>query len=148
MRTAPLMLGCWLSFVGMCASPADDRAISVGKWDVVCVTVNGKEVDPEFVTLLHVDYRGDGSWSVLFKRIAVAEGTSTNDESESPRRFEMETLATEPSRSRKYSGIYRLEGDERHLCFVGAGMPRPDTFTSPRGSGRILVTLRRATDKF
>jgi len=126
------------------AGPADDRAVSVGLWDVVAVEVNGKQVDPELVALLQVAYREDGSWSVIFKGLPVAEGTSTNDQDAAPKTFEMETQAREHSTRLKYTGIYRLEDDTRQFCFVEADLPRPDTFTAPRGSRRVLVTLRRA----
>lgn len=139
-----VLLGCWLVVVGFRVSLADDRGISVGTWYVGAVVVNGNEVDSGRVTMLQVDYREDGSWRVRVKGLVLAEGTSSNDDKQSPKTFEMETLATEPSKSRKYSGIYRGEGDTRQLCFVDAGMPRPDAFTSPRGSGRVLVTLTRA----
>lgn len=126
-----------------CAA-TDDRAISVGTWDVVAVEMNGKEIDPELVTLLRVAYRADGSWSVLFRSLPLVEGTSTNDQDVEPKTFELETLAREPSKPARYSGIYRFEGDSRLLCFVEEGSPRPDTFTAPKGSGRMLVKLRRA----
>lgn len=129
---------------GTDADPPDDRAVSVGLWDVVSVEVNGKQVDPELVAFLQVAYRGDGSWAVIFKGLPLAEGTSTNDQTATPKTFEMETLASEHSTPLKYTGIYRLEDDTRQLCFVEAGQPRPDTFTAPRGSRRVLVTLRRA----
>lgn len=129
---------------GTGADRADDRAVSVGLWNVVAVETNGKQVDPELVALLQVAYRADGSWSVLFKGLQLAEGTSTNDQAAHPKTFEMETLASERSTPQKYTGIYRLEDDTRQLCFVEAGLPRPDTFAAPRGSRRVLVTLRRA----
>jgi len=113
-------------------------------WDVVAVEVDGKQVDPEMVALLQVAYREDGSWSVLFKGLPLAEGTSTNDQAATPKTFEMATLAREHATPVKYTGIYRLTDDTRQLCFVEAARPRPDTFTAPRGSRRVLVTLQRA----
>jgi len=128
--------------------PGDDRAASIGLWDVVSVEVNGRQVDPELVALLQVVYRADGSWSVRFKGLPLADGTSTNDQAATPKTFEMETLASGHSTPLKYTGIYKLEDDTRQLCFVEAGQPRPDTFTAPRESRRVLVTLRRAKAGF
>jgi uncharacterized protein (TIGR03067 family) len=141
---AALLLPSWLPGFIEGAVPTDDRATSVGLWDVVSVEMNGRQLDPELVALLQVAYREDGSWSVLFKGLRLAEGTSTNDQEASPKTFEMETLASEHSTPLKYTGIYRLEDDTRQLCFVEVGQPRPDAFTAPRGSRRVLVTLRRA----
>lgn len=129
------------------AAPADDRALSVGLWDVVAVEANGREIDPELVALLRVAYRADGSWSVLFKGLTLAEGTSTNDQAAAPKTFEMETPAGEHARPQRYVGIYRLDDDVRMLCFVEEGKPRPDEFAAPRGSGRVLVQLRRSDDR-
>lgn len=121
----------------------DDRAASVGSWDVVAVEMNGRHVDPEITSMLRIVYQQDGSWTVLFKGLPVGEGTSQNDPRPSPKTFEMRTLGGTKTPPRTYTGIYRLEGDTRQLCFVMAGMPRPDAFAAPRGSGRILVTLKR-----
>lgn len=126
---------------------ADDRGISVGLWDVVAVEMNGRELDPGLVTLLQVAYRADGSWAVLFKGLPLAEGTSSNDQDAAPKTFEIETLAGGNSEPRRYSGIYRIDDESRMLCFVDEGQPRPEAFSAPRGSGRVLATLRRAATR-
>jgi uncharacterized protein (TIGR03067 family) len=122
---------------------ADDRAASAGVWDVVKVEMNGKRLDDEFVAMLKIAYQSDGAWTVLFKGLVVGEGRSQNDPDTNPKTFEMETRGGTKTKPRRYTGIYRIEGDSRELCFVSDGMPRPDDFTAPRKSGRILVTLRR-----
>ena len=147
MRLSLLCLAGWLPGAGAAAIRADDRAVSAGLWDVVSVEVNGKTLDPELVALLQVSYGVDGSWSVLFKGLQLAQGTSTNDQEARPKTFEMETLEGERAKPLQYTGIYRLEDDTRQLCFVEVGQPRPDTFTAPRGSRRVLVTLRRAASR-
>lgn len=126
------------------AAAGDDRTVSVGLWDVVAVEMNGREFDRELVTLLRVDFRADGRWSVLFRSLPLVDGTSTNDQTADPKTFEVETLARPPAKPARYVGIYRFEGDARRLCFVEEGRPRPDTFTAPAGSGRLLVKLARA----
>jgi uncharacterized protein (TIGR03067 family) len=42
-------------------------------------------------------------------------------------------------------GIYERRGDVLKLC-VAFGRPRPDAFSSPAGSGRMLVVYRRANE--
>lgn len=125
------------------ARAADDRASSVGLWDVASVEMNGHEVDAEIAALLQVDYRADGSWAVLFKGLSLVEGTSTHDQEAVPKTFDAETRAGENAQPQKYVGIYRIEDDARVLCFVEEGKPRPDAFAAPRGSGRLLVRLKR-----
>ena len=128
------------------APASDDRALSAGRWNVVAVEWDGKPVDPEFLAMIQVVYQPDGAWSVLFKRLPVAEGKSTNHPDESPKTFEMHTLGSQGIPASRYAGIYRLDGDTRVLCIVPEGKPRPDAFASPRRSGRMLVTLKRATE--
>ena len=125
------------------AAVSDDRVNSVGSWDVVAVKRDGKPVDPEFLAMFKVTFQADGAWAVLFKRLPVAEGRSTNCQDEFPKTFEMETLGSEGIKPRRYKGIYQLDGDTRVLCVVADGEPRPNEFAAPRHSGRMLVTLRR-----
>lgn len=129
------------------AAVSDDRADSVGSWNVVAVEWDGKPVDPKLLAMLTVEYRADGAWAVLFKRLPVAEGKSTNCQDALPKTFEMETLGSEGIKPRRYKGIYQLDGDTRVLCVVADGEPRPNEFAAPRHSGRMLVTLRRTTAK-
>lgn len=151
-RQLTLAGGAWATLVLIAAhadsqtpviAVADDRSVSAGMWDVVTVEMNGKRLDDEFVAMLKIAYQADGAWTVLFKGLAVGEGRSQNDPAANPKTFEMETRGGRKTKPRRYTGIYRMEGDSRQLCFVSDGMPRPDDFTAPRKSGRILVTLRR-----
>ena len=125
-------------------APPDDRALSAGRWTVVAVEWDGIPVTQEWLARLHVVYEADGSWAVLLRRIPVAEGRSTIRQDVLPKTFEMETLGSEGIKPSHYHGIYRLEGDVRVLCIVREGAPRPDDFAAPRGSNRMLVTLKRA----
>ena len=122
----------------------DDRAISVGRWDVMSVEWNGRPVDAEILAMLRVDFQADGSWSVLFKSIPVVQGKSTNRQDVAPKTFEIETLGSEGIKPSRFTGIYRLDGDTRVLCMAPDSEPRPDEFAAPRHSGRMLVTLSRA----
>lgn len=124
----------------------DDRAVSVGRWDVVAVEWNGTPVDQEWLARLQVVYQADGSWAVLLRRIPVAEGTSTNRQDVTPKTFEMETLGSEGIKPRRYTGIYQLDGDARVFCIVPEENPRPEDFSAPRHSGRVLVKLKRAKE--
>lgn len=101
-------------------------------------------MDREWLARLQVVYRPDGSWVVLLRRMPVAEGTSTSCEEATPKTFEMATLGSEGIKPARYKGIYRLDGDTRVLCVVRDQDQRPDDFTAPPHSGRMLVTLERA----
>lgn len=122
---------------------ADDRALSAGVWRVAAVEWDGKPVDRDMLDLVQVHFRADGSWAVLFRNRPVAEGRSTHRQDTSPKTFEMETLGSERIEPSRYTGIYRLDGDKSTLCIAPAARPRPDDFTAPKRSGRMLVTLER-----
>lgn len=139
-----LMLAAFLAAAdGPLAPKPDDRAISTGRWAVAAVEWDGKPVDTEFLALLRVSYRADGSWAVQFKSVTVAEGTSTNRQDDVPKTFDMTTLGSPSIAPTRYHGIYRLDGDIRMLCIAPSGAARPDEFKAPKRSGRMLVTLKR-----
>jgi uncharacterized protein (TIGR03067 family) len=124
----------------------DDQALSAGRWDVVAVEWNGTHLDHEWLARLTVVYRADGSWAVLLRRMPAAEGRSTIRQDVTPKTFEMETVGSEGIEPTRYVGIYRIDGDTRLLCIVREGTPRPDDFSAPRHSNRMLVTLKRAKE--
>ena len=130
---------------GGSAAP-DDQEASAGCWDVVAVEWDGTPMDPEWLARFQLAYEADGSWAVFLKRMPVAEGKSTIRQDVTPKTFEMQTLGSEGIKPSRFHGIYRLDGDTRVLCIVREGTPRPDTFTAPRHSNRMLVTLRRVED--
>ena len=110
---------------------------------MVAVEWNGSHVDPELLSMFKVVFRPDGTWAVLFKRMPAAEGRSTNHPDQSPKTFEMETLGSEGIKPKRFKGIYRIDGEIRVLCIAPDGEPRPEEFSAPKMSGRMLVTLRR-----
>lgn len=127
------------------AAPAtDDRSISVGRWDVVAAEWDGSPVDQELLSRIQVVFHADGSWLVLFRSIPMAEGMSVNRQEKSPKTFEMQIVGSEDTKPSRFTGIYRFDGDTRVLCFVPDGKPRPEEFSAPRHSDRMLVTLKRA----
>lgn len=140
--------GAAATAAGAEATPSDP-AVSAGRWRIVTVEMSGKPVEPEIVSMLSIIYSADGSWTVFFKSLPVAEGTSTVDQTTTPKTFEMHTLGS-PSGNipgRSYCGIYELEGNRRRLCFVPAGRPRPEAFATARRTEQILVTLERITSR-
>ena len=148
-RFPALSTACWLlACVAASAQEStvapDDRAVSAGRWAVVEAVWDGNPLDREWLARLQVVYRPDGSWAVFLRRTPVAEGTSTIRQDVEPKTFEMATLGSEGVAPTRYSGIYRLDGDTSQLCIVREGTPRPDGFSAPRQSGRLLVTLERA----
>ena len=125
------------------ADRPDDRAASVGRWRVVAVTMNGRELDPDLTAMLSSAYAADGTWRLFFRSLVVAEGVSSNHPDTVPASFEMRTLGHPPDDGRAYWGIYEMTADRRRLCFAAADQPRPTEFSAPRASGRTLVEFER-----
>ena len=144
-RAIAVSLACLVALAFVEMATGDDRAASAGRWQIARVEVNGKLVDPEFTDMLALDYAADGGWVVLLKAVPVGEGTSTVDETATPKAFEMETRGAGGKRGRRYVGIYETTGDTRRLCFVSADRPRPREFRSTANGGEIVVELGRTT---
>lgn len=124
----------------------DDRAASAGRWRIVSAELNGRQVDPGFTALLSVVYAADGTWTVFFKTLPVAEGTSNVNQAADPKTFEMTTLGSHASAGRRYRGIYEMRGGSRRMCFVPADRPRPTDFSTAPASERLLVSIERIVD--
>ena len=124
----------------------DDRAVSAGRWRIVSAELNGRLVDPGLTAPLSVVYAADGTWTVFFKTLPVAEGTSSVDQAADPKTFEMTTLGSHASPGRRYRGIYEMRGGSRRICFVPADRPRPTEFSTAPASERLLVSIERIVD--
>jgi len=124
----------------------DDRAVSAGRWRIVSAELNGRPVDPGFTAPLSVVYAADGTWTVFFKTLPVAEGTSSVDQAADPKTFELTTLGSNASPGRRYRGIYEMRGGSRRICFVPAERPRPTDFSTAPASERLLVSIERVVD--
>jgi uncharacterized protein (TIGR03067 family) len=110
-----------------------------GTWVVVSVTEDGKETDKGKDT--QVVFKGK---TVTFKTQGGEEkGTFTID----PKK---KTIDITPERGRKgktMKGLYRLKGDELKVCHTRQGKDRPTDFTAEKGSGNVLVALKRVKGK-
>ena len=124
----------------------DDRAVSAGRWRIVSAELNGRQIVPELTALLSVMYAADGTWTVFFKTLPVAEGTSSVNQAADPKTFEMATLGSGTSTGRRYWGIYEMRGGSRRMCFTPADRPRPTAFATTPASERLLVSMERIGD--
>ncbi len=133
-----------------------------GRWQVTSVVQNGQSVPDEDVKKMQHVVAGDRHTfrfaDLLFTGvhhlhpaaqpkaidIALTGGVLTNDLLEGSGPTDS-AAANEPlTPDGSCHGIYELEGNVLKLC-VAFGRTRPDEFSSPPGSGRMLVVYRRAS---
>jgi uncharacterized protein (TIGR03067 family) len=121
--------------------PGADREKIQGAWKVRTLVDNGKEQPRAEHEKLRIHFTARHVTFTLGDE--KREGTYKLDPSRKPPRIEIE-LTDGPSKGRKDSGVYQLEGDTLTLCLtLKPGEEPPADFTSKAGSGRTLFTLER-----
>jgi uncharacterized protein (TIGR03067 family) len=110
-----------------------------GTWNVVSLEMDGQKMSG-----------GDARIAVRGNRFttsamgAAYEGTVTIHQSTVPKGFDLR-FEQGPEKGNINFGIYELDGDTWKICLATRGSERPKEFTSPRGTGIALETLRRQT---
>jgi len=123
-----------------------DRRKIEGTWRVVSLKVNGNPAKEEDARKLTVVNGADGTWSVRSEGKEVSRGTSTFDPTQSPKTIDF-TPSEGDAAGKEFLGIYELGEDSRRLCFAPPSEERPTEFSSPPGSGHILVMFERVKDE-
>ena len=129
--------------LGMSASAAQDNESKEdlkkiqGKWKVAACVYDGKEIAAEV---------GNG-WTFEKNKLSVekatVEMTITLHAAKQPKEMEMK-VGDAPQ---TVKGIYALEGETLQFCYgTKEGDKRPEKFESKAGSGRLLITLKRAAE--
>lgn len=57
------------------------------------------------------------------------------------------TIMRGPQKGETMLGIYAVEGDALKVCFHVPGEQRPNEFTAPAGSSRLMITCKRIRNK-
>lgn len=115
-----------------------------GTWEIAQVIDNGRVVDPAEVLRT---YAADGRVVIRGQQVElVVPGIFQRktmpfavDASRSPMTFDM--AGAEKTGGR---GIFLASKDSLFICLAPRDRPRPTGFSSPSGSGNLLVTLNRA----
>jgi uncharacterized protein (TIGR03067 family) len=113
-----------------------------GTWAIVSVTVEGE------TNTKAKDIGG----TIVFKGKTVTFKNQRGDRKATfkidPKKKTIEITFTEgPSKGKPIPGLYRLKGDELKWCHSRAGRDQPKRFTAEKGSGNVLVVLKRVKDK-
>lgn len=127
---------------------AADGATLTGTWRAVSIEADGSQSNPDDAAKITVINTPDGGWTVLADGKLVARGTNELQPWSVPKAIDFTVVedADGPVTERRHLGIYELEKNSRRLCFAPPGAERPASFSAPRGSGLVLVTLERIGD--
>lgn len=123
-----------------------DRKRINGTWRVVALEVNGNKSKEEDAKKLTVVNGSDGTWSLRSDDNEINKGTSTIDPTKKLKTIDF-TVTEGEGNGNQHLGIYELGEKTRKLCFAPPGKERPSEFSSPSGSGHILVTFEREETK-
>jgi len=124
-----------------------DSAMLVGTWQAVSIEADGNASLPEDAAKIKVVNTGDGGWTIFAEGKMVAKGTNELLPGSVPKGIDFTVTETpDGAVTRRHQGIYELEQDTRRICFAGPDAARPTAFASPKGSGHVLVTLKRVSE--
>lgn len=130
------------------ADEAKDEAISKdrktieGTWKIIALEVNGNKAKEEDARKLTAVNGSDGTWKLRSEEKQISEGTSVIDPTQKPKTIDF-TPTEGGGKGNQHLGIYELGEETRKLCFAPAGKSRPSEFSSPSGSGHVLVIFER-----
>jgi uncharacterized protein (TIGR03067 family) len=114
-----------------------------GTWTAVSAERNGAAADD--IKGHRLTLQGD-RFTIRSKGKIVYQGTFRLDPSKIPATIDFTNTGGE-AKGKVWQGIYSLEGDGLKICDNAddTAKPRPATFATEPGSGKVLVVFKRAT---
>jgi uncharacterized protein (TIGR03067 family) len=132
--------------LSIAAAPKDDAAKAdrdkfQGSWTIVSLEAGGNEAGADETKKFKLEFKGD---KVIFTAGEERhEGTFKLDPTAKPKAIDLIPLDG-PDKGKTQRGIYAFEGDTLQICGADADKERPKEFTTKKGSGAMLVVLKRA----
>ena len=111
-----------------------------GRWQVVALEVDGREVSSDSFVDTRIIVDGDNFATVGMG--APYSGKISVDQTSRPKKFDV-NFSNGPHAGKASLGLYRLEQDQWTICIGFAGYERPVDFRTSPHSGHALETLRR-----
>jgi uncharacterized protein (TIGR03067 family) len=120
----------------------EDIKLIEGFWKIEQVVVNGIEIGLDEVKNFRVVNGADGSWSLQLAGEEVAKGTSSFDQTKTPKEFDF--MSTDgDGKENRFVGIYELDENTRKICYTNDGSARPTEFASTPENQCVLATFAR-----
>lgn len=116
-----------------------------GRWQAVSMEIDGNRLSDEECKKFVLEHGRDGEWELIVDGTELARGTTSVDPSQTPKTIDFATTGGTNAGERTY-GIYEITGTTWRVCNAQAGRPRPNEFSSPAGSGRVLVVFELVKD--
>jgi uncharacterized protein (TIGR03067 family) len=132
--------------LSVAAAPKEDAAKAdrdkiQGVWTVVSLELRGNEAPADDTKDFKLEFKGD---KVFFTAGKVNhEGTFKLDPTTKPKGIDI-IPSDGPEKGKTQLGIYLFEGDTLKICGADADKERPKEFTTKKGSGQMVVVLKRA----
>ena len=120
-------------------APKGDKDLD-GEWQAVSAARDGKELVPPPGGPPVLSFSGNS--------LTVKDGDETYkvlltiDAARTPRTLDMEFVSG-PRKGDVVRGIYEIKGDELRICTAETGKDRPADLASTKGSGSMLMFLKR-----
>lgn len=108
-----------------------------GEWSLVSLTLNGKPLEPAYVTYGKRVVKGD-EMTLTFGRDVVTKAKMAADPAKYPKIMDYVHIGGMMA-GQSQQGIYELEGKSLRVCSAAPGQPRPSDFTATPENGRTLA---------
>jgi uncharacterized protein (TIGR03067 family) len=143
---------CFLVAVGLLQAADDKDKERVkketeklqGTWKLVALEQNGNKQPPDAIKNDKMIVTGDKY--VLTLGGEHSEGVQKIDPGKDPKWIDATTTKGE-GKGQTFLGIYEVDGDTYRECYGLPGKERPKAFKTLPGSGQIMFTWRKQTDK-
>ena len=113
----------------------------VGVWQAISAIVSGEAIPADDVSAIRLTL-SETRFTTSRGAETLFDSAYTSDATTSPKRIEMIGTGGD-FEGQPALGIYALEGELLQICYTMPGYARPADFTSARGSGAFLITLKR-----
>jgi uncharacterized protein (TIGR03067 family) len=114
-----------------------------GRWQAVSYALDGKAATDEDMKKIQLVFDAEGKATAFNEGKVFIAANTTIDLGEQPSAIDMSYTEGEPE-GKTALGIYKIEDDLLTICRVAPGRARPTEFSSAPGSGRTLMTYKRA----
>lgn len=113
----------------------------VGVWQAISAIVSGEAIPADDVSAIRLTLN-ETRFTTSRGAETLFDSAYTSDATTSPKRIEMIGTGRD-FEGQPALGIYAFEGELLQICYTMPGFARPADFTSARGSGAFLITLKR-----